>query len=81
MSDALAAIVVWDISNPIRPTYSFWAFKPFYGDQKQAKQVNADQCRPGQTKADHVVLVVEVVLVLVVVLVVVLVLVLGIGKS
>ena len=54
---------------------------PFYGDQKQAKQVNADQRRPGQTKADHVVLVVELVLVLVVVLVVVLVLVLGIGKS
>ena len=48
---------------------------------KQAKQVNADQCRPGQIKADHVVLVVDVVLVLVVVLVVVLVLVLGIGKS
>ena len=70
------------------PTYSFWAFKPFYGDQKQAKQVNADQYRHGQTKADHVVLhtivvVVEVVLVLVVVMVVVLVLVLvlGIGKS
>ena len=80
MSDALAAIVVWDISKPIRPTYSFWAFKPFFGDQKQAKQVNADQRRPGQTKADHVVLVVELVLVLVVVLVVVLVLVLGIGK-
>ena len=36
---------------PIPTTYSFWAFKPFYGDLKQPKQTKADQCRPRQTKA------------------------------
>ena len=36
-----------------RPTYSFRAFKPFYGDLKQPKQTKADQCRPRQTKADQ----------------------------
>ena len=35
------------------PTYSFRAFKPFYGDLKQPKQTKADQCRPRQTKADQ----------------------------
>ena len=32
-------------SNPIPSTYSFWAFKPLYGDLKQSKQTKADQCR------------------------------------
>ena len=33
--------------NPIpSPTYSFRAFKPFYGHLKQPKQTKADQCRP-----------------------------------
>ena len=38
-------------SNPIQSTYSFRAFKPFYGDQKQCKWTKADQCRLSQTKA------------------------------
>ena len=38
-------------SNPYPTTYSFWAFKPFYGDLKQPKRTKADQCRPRQTKA------------------------------
>ena len=32
-------------------TYSFQAFKPFYGVLKQPNQTKADQCRPRQTKA------------------------------
>ena len=37
-------------SQPIHPsTYSFRAFKPFYGDLRQRKQTKADQCRPSQT--------------------------------
>ena len=37
--------------HPIPSTYSFWAFKPFYGNLKQPKQTKAYQCRPRQTKA------------------------------
>ena len=39
-----------EISNPIPTTYSFRAFKPFYGDLRQRKQTKADQCRARQTK-------------------------------
>merc|ERR1711971_588465 len=42
------------IPIPSHPTtYSFRAFKPFYGDLKQPKQTKVDQCRPRQTKADQ----------------------------
>ena len=47
-----------EISDPIpsihSSTYSFWAFKPFYGDLTQPKQTKADQCIPRQTEADQV---------------------------
>ena len=35
------------------PTYTFWAFNPFYGDLKQPKQTKAYQCRQRQTQADQ----------------------------
>ena len=65
---------LWYIHPSVRPS-NIWTLKPFYGDQKQAKQANADQCRPGQTNADYIVLVGEVVLVVVLIVVLVVVLV------
>ena len=48
---------------PIPSTYSFRAFKPFYGDPKQPKQTKPDQCRTNkQTKSIYVLCMLEIVI-------------------
>ena len=39
--------------DTVPTTYSFRAFKPFYGDLKQPKQTKADQCRPSTVSQEQ----------------------------